>query len=73
MQIIKVKVTTRAKMEGVQEIGPGEYRVRTSAVPVDGKANARVKELLAKHLDIPLYKLFLKSGQTAREKTFIID
>ena len=73
MQIIKVRVTTRAKTEAVEEVSPGEFRVRTSAVPEGGKANARVKILLAEHLGIPQYKLFLKSGQTSREKVFIID
>jgi len=73
MKIIKVRVTTRAKTEEVKKIGPDEFRVRTTATPVDGKANTRVKELLAKHLDVPLYRLFLKSGQTSREKIFILD
>jgi len=73
MKFIQVKVTTKAKSEGVEEISPDMYRVRTIEAPEKGKANARVIELLSKHLNIPRYKIYLKSGHTSRDKIFVIE
>jgi len=73
MKFIQVKVTTKAKSEGVEEISPDMYKVRTTEAPEKGKANARVTELLSKHLNIPRYKIYLKSGQTSRDKIFVIE
>ena len=73
MKFIQVKVTTKAKSEKVEEISPDMYRVRTTEAPEKGKANARVTELLAEFLNIPRYKIYLKSGQTFKEKVFVIE
>ena len=73
MNLIKVRVTTKAKSEKVEEIAPTEFRVRTTEAPERGKANARITELLAKHLDLPRYKVYIKSGHTSREKIFVIE
>mgnify|MGYP001592543992 CR=1 FL=1 len=71
-RIIRVRATTKAKSEKVEEISPGIFRVRTTEAPEKGKANARITELLAKHLGVPRSGIYLKSGHAAREKTFVV-
>ena len=47
-------------------------RVRVSAVPDKGKANAAVMALIAKALDVPKSSVSVTSGQTARLKTLAV-
>ena len=47
-------------------------RVRVSAVPDKGKANAAVVALLAKALGVPKSAVSVVSGETARMKTLAI-
>ena len=70
---IKVRVSAGAKTEKVEEVSSNEFRVRTTTAPEKGKANEKVRELLAKHLGIPRMSLYLKSGHTSRDKIFIIE
>lgn len=72
-RIISVRVTAGAKTEKVEEVSPGVFRVRTTTAPEKGKANEKVRELLAKHLDIPRMSLYIKSGHTSRDKVFIVE
>ncbi len=48
-------------------------RVRVTAVPDKGKANAAVMGLLAKTLGVPKSAVTLVSGETARLKTIAIE
>lgn len=72
-RIIQVRVTAGAKSEKVEEISPDKFRIRTIAPPEKGKANERVRELLAEYLNVPRYAVYLKSGQTSREKVFVVE
>ena len=47
-------------------------RVKIAAPPVDGKANAALRDFLAKHLGIPKSKVVLEKGDTSRIKTFTL-
>ena len=68
---LHVRVSAGAKTEKVEELGPDTYKVRVSAPPERGKANARVLELLSKHLGLPLTSLIIHSGHTSRNKVII--
>jgi uncharacterized protein (TIGR00251 family) len=72
-KIVSVKVSAGAKTEKVEEIEPGVFKIRVGAPPEKGKANQRVAELLAKHFNIPISRVFLKSGAVSREKLFLIS
>ena len=72
-KIIKVKVSAGAKTEKVEEVEPGVFKIRVSSPPEKGKANDRVTELLAEYYKIPKSNVFLVSGATYREKTFLIE
>jgi len=47
-------------------------RLRVSAVPDKGKANAAVVALLAKALDVSRSSVSVVSGETARQKTLVV-
>lgn len=72
-KILQVKVTAGAKTEKVEELSPGVFRVRTNIAPEKGKANERVRELLAEHLGVPRMSVYIKSGHTSRNKIFVLE
>ena len=71
---LRVKVIPKStKTEIVEILDDETIKIRLNAAPEKGKANARVIELLSKHLNIPRYKIYLKSGHTSRDKIFVIE
>ncbi len=69
---IDVKVITRAHKNGV-EIVDDVYVVRTTAVPVDNKANACVQKLLAQFFGIAKECVQIVKGNKSRKKICDID
>ena len=69
---LSVRVTPRASREGIEMSNEG-LKVRVTAPPEDGKANAAVQKLLAKALGIAKTRLTLVAGQSSRDKVFRID
>ena len=74
---LAVRVTPNAgadRIEGVEirDDGGAVLRIRVSAVPDRGKANAAVIALLAKALGVPKSDITLVAGDTARLKTLEI-
>lgn len=71
---LTVRVTPRAARDvitGFDELGA--VRVRVTAAPAGGAANAAVTKLLAKRLMLPQRAVVLVRGGTNREKVFEID
>lgn len=64
---INVKVIPRARSNSVI-CKDGVYIVRTTAVPVDGKANDTVQKMLAKHFGVAKSCVQIVRGATARTK-----
>ncbi len=76
--LLRLRVTPNAGrdvIEGFETLADGTtvLRIRVSAVPDKGKANAAVIALLAKALRLPKSAITLVSGDTARLKTVRID
>jgi hypothetical protein len=68
---LAVRVTPRATRDVIEGFdADGTLRVRVTAAPADGAANAAVAKLLAKALDLPGRDVVLISGTTARQKLF---
>ena len=67
--IIRVKVTLKAsKDEVVGTMEDGTWKLKVTAVPEKGKANAAVCELLAAHFKVPITRVSVISGQTSSFK-----
>lgn len=68
---IYVKVIARSSKNEVKEINQGEYKVKVTAPPVDGKANQATIEELAKYFKVPKNRIEIIAGKSA--KTKIVD
>lgn len=68
---LAVRVTPRASRDGIDGFDPeGVLRVRVTAAPADGGANAAVVKLLARALELAARDVVLVSGATGRQKVF---
>ncbi|KKQ04831.1 MAG: hypothetical protein US15_C0042G0012 [Candidatus Moranbacteria bacterium GW2011_GWF1_36_4] len=55
-------------MNKVEKISEGEYKVKLTAPPVDGKANDMLIKILAEYFDVPKSSLNIVGGKSARTK-----
>ncbi|MBI4094858.1 MAG: DUF167 domain-containing protein [Candidatus Liptonbacteria bacterium] len=69
---IFVKAKPSAKVAGVQKIDDLNYIVAVTDPPKDGKANIAITKALAEYFAVPLSRVRLISGFSARQKTFEI-
>jgi uncharacterized protein (TIGR00251 family) len=70
--LLEVRVIPRARRDGVEGERHGRLLVRTSAAPVDGKANAAVCALVAAHLGLRARDVEVVSGARSRDKVLRI-
>lgn len=71
MSRLRVRVTPRASRDSVEGFdAEGVLRLRVTAPPAEGEANAAVAKLLSRALAIPSRDVVLVSGGTARQKVF---
>jgi uncharacterized protein len=75
---VTVRLTPRAKRDAIEgaaaEADGGTcLRVRVTAPPEDGKANAALVKLLAKRLRLPASRVELVAGARDRRKVLRID
>jgi len=70
--VLKLRVQPRAAHEGVAGPHAGRLRLRVSTPPVDGRANARVAQLLAELLGVPPGSIELLRGHTGRDKDVLV-
>lgn len=71
MTRLLVRVTPRASADRIDGFdAEGRLRMRVTAPPADGAANAAVAKLLAKALGLPSRDVMLVSGAASRLKLF---
>ena len=71
--LVTVKVTPRARREGVEPAGPdAALRVRVTEAPESGKANAAVLALLARYWRVPKASLAMVTGSSSRIKRILV-
>jgi uncharacterized protein (TIGR00251 family) len=70
---IVVTVKPNSRKEEVVSTSEGVYTVRVNAPPVEGKANERVVELLARHFGVPKSRVTIARGASGRKKLVEID
>lgn len=68
---VYVKVSPRSSKNEVVKVSDGEYKVKLTAPPVDGQANAALIEILAKFFKVAKSRIKIVGGKTAKIK--IID
>ncbi len=67
---ISVTVKPGSRHESVVADADGALTIRVNAPPVEGRANERVIELLAKHLGRPKSAIRLVRGAKGKKKSF---
>lgn len=72
MPVIQVKVRPNARISAFEQGDDGTFIAQLKAPPVDGKANAELIALIAKHFQVPRSAISIKSGAGARMKLVAI-
>jgi uncharacterized protein (TIGR00251 family) len=68
MRTLRLKVKPGAREEQLSELEDGSWIARVKAPPVDGKANAALIALVAKHFGLRKNQVSIKSGASGRMK-----
>jgi uncharacterized protein (TIGR00251 family) len=70
--LLRVKVQPKASRSEFCELLDDRLKIRISAAPSDGKANQQLVQFLAKQFKVSKSQVRLLSGDTSREKRFMI-
>ena len=70
--LLPVRAQPGARRNGVQGEQNGALKVAVTAPPEDGRANAALVAVLREALGVKRSQVALLSGQTSREKKFLI-
>ena len=70
--ILRIKVQPKASSNAFAEVMGDAIKLRTTAPPIDGKANEQIIAWLAKGFGVAKTNVQLSSGDAARFKTFRI-
>jgi uncharacterized protein len=70
--VLPVRAQPGARRNGVQGEQRGLLKIAVTAPPEDGRANQALVEVLRETLDLKRSQVELLSGQTSREKKFLI-
>ena len=65
---IQVKVKPNARTSALEQSSDGTWIARVKAPPVDGRANAELIALIAKHFGVTKAQVSVKSGAAGRMK-----
>lgn len=68
MRIIEIKVKPNARVSELEPAESGHWTARLKAPPVDGRANAELIELVARHLGCAKSAVEIVSGASSRLK-----
>ena len=68
MRTIRVKVKPNARVSRFEELVDGTWLAQVKARPVDGKANAELIALIARHFGLRKADVSIKSGASGRTK-----
>jgi hypothetical protein len=67
-KILNIVVTANSSKDEITKISEGKYKIKVSALPVKGKANRRVEELLAKYFDVSKNQVQIIKGEKNKNK-----
>lgn len=69
---ISVSAKTNSRVESVEKLDDGTYLVRVHVPPLDGKANERIRELLAEYFGYPKSSIEIVAGLKGKKKIFLL-
>jgi uncharacterized protein (TIGR00251 family) len=70
---IAIRTIPRSSKISIAAEGPGNYKVRLTAPPVDGSANKQLLKFLSDKLSVPLRNIRILSGEHGRKKLLQIE
>jgi uncharacterized protein (TIGR00251 family) len=65
---ISVRVQPKAKQEKIEEVGPNELKVYFNVPPEQGKANAKLVEMLAEYYQVSKSDVYIVTGSRSQSK-----
>lgn len=65
---VYIKTIPRSSKNEVTKISEGEYKVKLTAPPVDGKANQALIEILSEYFSVSKSSVSIVGGKSARTK-----
>lgn len=68
MKTIQVKVKPNARASQLEQLADGTWLAQLKAPPVDGKANAELVRLVARHFGLRKAQVTIRSGASGRMK-----
>lgn len=68
MKRLEIAVKPSAKVSSLEEQADGTWIARVAAPPVDGKANAALIALVAKHFGLRKSQVTIRMGESSRRK-----
>jgi uncharacterized protein (TIGR00251 family) len=71
--VIQVKVKPNARVSVLEPTEAGGWLARLKSPPVDGRANAELIALVARHFECPKSAVSIKSGASGRMKLVRIE
>ncbi len=73
MRVLRVRVKPNARESALTAQDDGTWLAQIAAPPVDGKANAELIALVAKHFGLRKAQVEIKSGASGRMKQVRIE
>lgn len=70
---VSVNINTKSKAEKITVVSDSEIDIKISTPPVDGKANKRVIEMLARHFGVSKSKVTVVGGLKSKKKLVDIE
>ncbi|MBE9562068.1 MAG: YggU family protein [Proteobacteria bacterium] len=70
--VLSIYVQPRSSKNCIVGVYDNKLKVKVTAPPVDGKANADIYKLFAKLFGIAKSKIIILNGQTSRNKNILI-
>lgn len=68
MSLISLKVLPRSSKNELVKLSDGSYKVKLTAAPVDGEANKKLLEFLAKEFGVAKSNIRIVKGEKSRNK-----
>lgn len=65
---IYISVSPRSSKNEIKKLSEGEYKVRLTAAPVDGKANDMLIKVLAEYFKVSRTCISIVGGKTVKRK-----